>query len=62
MFQKKCVKWGMAMTMLGMTGAIEAQTINKRWVRQNASSPQQAREAIQAANLVAQMSACNGCS
>jgi len=50
MFRKKTTRWVMAMTMMGMMSAVEAQTIDKNWVRQNAANRFQARTAIRFAN------------
>jgi len=55
MFRKKATPWAMAMAMMGMTGAIEAQTIDKNWVRQNADNPRQARQAILFGNTQVRM-------
>lgn len=51
MFRKKATPWVMAMAMMGMMGAIEAQTIDKNWVRQNSNGPLDAMTTIFSANL-----------
>jgi hypothetical protein len=51
--QGQFVKLGMAVAMMGMMGAGQAQTIDQNWVRQNADNPRQARQAISYANNTA---------
>ena len=55
MSQGQFVKLGMAVAMMGMMGAGQAQTIDQNWVRQNADNPRQARQAISYANNTANM-------